>query len=1578
MAGKIALGLVSLLFFASLVGVFAQSCSDSDGGKIYDVKGTITWNGYSMEDFCVNSQTIFENYCIGNISANETYTCPYNCSGGACTEAPEPNVTCTDSDGATDDYYTSGTVTVTSSSGGTLTVSETCLAEFVELAIDYEVYEILLNNMISAGVITTEQLSDGNIVLESYCPTGITYEIGNPLMFQHAYSCPYGCSDGACLSEPEPNATCTDSDGGKDYYVKGIVTGINIYGQPMELEDQCENENSEVHEYYCQQPDPSGNVTERNNRGWINYPCPNGCSDGACLSASGKPDLIVSDIYLSNATPSIGDRVTFYVEIKNIGDAAADSCRARNTITPAQKQGVNEGTPDEYYTDYTGSNYPMPQVYGKEIGPGETTTYNDYFNITSSSFEISTTVDIHNSIDESNENNNVLSKTFSVSGAACPASIDLAFDKSTYYVGDTLEVKLAAYDSQGDAIPNVIISIRGYLNGQMIGESSMSIGPTGVYTSTGMISSSQVGELQYNVWVNRSECDHVSDSETIIIKESETAISIPSVWSDKEHYMPDEKVTIYAKVVDNDGTPATPEEGTVVTYSIYVMHTMEYNAETRYYESTIESPGEGFWRVHATATKAGQVARNNDYYFNVISQERFMKTAIFEPSNGDTVSGIIRVHANAKSDTRIAGMELAIKGSDMGIEMPLKDCTSSSSSEGAHYMDCYYTWDTSNFQGKVALLLTSWNMNWDRAVDSINVYVSEGEGFIGIGIESPRSGAVVSGTHIIKVTAKSSSTLTGINLAIESGNTGVSFPLSDCEHEASACPVGEACKPVYGMTCEYKWNTDYYRGKKVVLRATAANVNNQKADNEVTVYVGRIVEGWTEDEVRKAFETGPDSGWLAREYGLVIKTSRGSEILNGISPMMAVPVNMIVEPWKKYWALGSEKNPPVYYVILEDASGSLIGGQVEYLFFLSSEIVDDVTLPFDIISLEKAEGLLIEKLRLEKFDTEQAGVIIVNFGDVAIAPTGSGGGGGMITGAITSSGGGGSAVPITTFSGGGGGGVAIPAYWAIMGTGIRQDGSTARMEILMDAKTGHIIVGPAPDTEEIIRKQLGPVFGQLGLKIAQIRQVSEEELEMIIIDMRETCEKIGPPDKGGIYWLVSDTEGVLKLLVREGRILQPVIIRSRTELTTQEIKQSISDARRSAEEPAEIKPVAVPVKEAIPITGGVVAAPTSEPVNIQSPTPELEITPVLMVFDVEKLSSLPNLDDSARRQVNEMIEKTKSAIESDLGATDLKFHELNMVMIYRTSYCAPCPAGKECGPCLASSMEQFVYARGVATKGKPARFTYILEYPDYNILCKKTSGMEKNDLNAHLWVSRGAVTAGETLIIKSKVTDHNGNPVPNAKVSLTMGPLRGVYTCPVCKMPSDVKARIVSDEKSTGIGGGYACKPCVYDEKVIQTIVGETDENGAWTYMMKVANIRPGQYRLELRAEKPGYTSGSDKKVITVKNIGPVENRTFKTIDLVRIVLKLETMNINILKLKPVAQAITNYYSSVGETEKAGAWQEVVNSIDAISAHITDIKTAIKDLVDNPSAEKLVDIKGGIVKIKREIEDLLIQIIRVV
>lgn len=119
-------------------------------------------------------------------------------------------------------------------------------------------------------VCTSMPVSD-NVVTEYYCEDNKRESVGGAF-------CDYKCEDGACIPEPEP--TCTDSDGGMDYSIKGKVITENIPGNSGEFEDKC-LDSEELMENYC-------GLGQGYNEGLevakvSIYKCPNGCSNGACI-----------------------------------------------------------------------------------------------------------------------------------------------------------------------------------------------------------------------------------------------------------------------------------------------------------------------------------------------------------------------------------------------------------------------------------------------------------------------------------------------------------------------------------------------------------------------------------------------------------------------------------------------------------------------------------------------------------------------------------------------------------------------------------------------------------------------------------------------------------------------------------------------------------------------------------------------------------------------------------------------------------------------------------------------------------------------------------------------------------------------------------------------------------------------------------------------------------------------------------------------------------------------------------------------------------------------------------------------
>ncbi len=235
------------------------TCTDSDGGLNYNVRGTFSglWAGNYITnmDACVSSldensaevpssNYLGEGYCENNQLKIKRLLCPQGCSNGTCLTAPNFTTTCTDSDGGLN-YNLAGK---TRWNNGLNSSRDSCWDQ-VE------------------GKIVWDSPTDLAYVVENYCENNIPKTT--------KYKCPESqvCSFNVCMNKVSPpNASYIDTDGGKNYYDKGTV----YYYMPVEFStDVCMNRTS-LWENFCETPD----VLTCDS---IIYNCPKGCYDGACI-----------------------------------------------------------------------------------------------------------------------------------------------------------------------------------------------------------------------------------------------------------------------------------------------------------------------------------------------------------------------------------------------------------------------------------------------------------------------------------------------------------------------------------------------------------------------------------------------------------------------------------------------------------------------------------------------------------------------------------------------------------------------------------------------------------------------------------------------------------------------------------------------------------------------------------------------------------------------------------------------------------------------------------------------------------------------------------------------------------------------------------------------------------------------------------------------------------------------------------------------------------------------------------------------------------------------------------------------
>ena len=289
------------------------TCYDTDGGTNYPVKGYVIFNlsnGTTLTyiDHCETPNVIFENLCLNNGVAFAIEYCTnlsyWGCSDGACINLP-----CGDTNG--DTYVNNLDITRILNylyKGGPAPVSMWSANVNGDSAVNAVDVSYLINYIYKGGAaLKCAEINNGT-QKNTDVTAGMNYNkvvsdfkkaSSSPGLLKRVWDSLFGTKTGTGkVVTSFGNETCSDSDGGKSYYVKGT---LNWQGQ--RYTDYCLSANityGNLREFYC----PAGNETSY----FINYHCPNGCSNGVCKIV-GKRCNFLTKIFGKCATPSVNTGV---------------------------------------------------------------------------------------------------------------------------------------------------------------------------------------------------------------------------------------------------------------------------------------------------------------------------------------------------------------------------------------------------------------------------------------------------------------------------------------------------------------------------------------------------------------------------------------------------------------------------------------------------------------------------------------------------------------------------------------------------------------------------------------------------------------------------------------------------------------------------------------------------------------------------------------------------------------------------------------------------------------------------------------------------------------------------------------------------------------------------------------------------------------------------------------------------------------------------------------------------------------------------------------------------------------------
>ena len=313
-----------LVIFLFLLTFVSAQCNDSDVnslfpyGKNHYVKSRISGLSsgvypliapegtyLSGVEACSDENKLGEYYCQEDRLFVEEYECPNGCEDGACIFD-----TCIDTDEGKNYYVKGNTI-------GYQDDSHTTIMETSDACNTYLGGNQFTGDSYEGEGVVEHYCGDNDIVIAPYyeCPNGCrdgacieTIECDFDGDCQVAYGEGYTCENGVCIETIECDfdgdcqvaygegytcengaciLECIDSDGGKNYYVRGYGTGEDengyYYDNVLEgcinvpfPQGDLVNESDYLAEFYC----------ENNLLKFDIHTCPNGCEEGTCLEGN--------------------------------------------------------------------------------------------------------------------------------------------------------------------------------------------------------------------------------------------------------------------------------------------------------------------------------------------------------------------------------------------------------------------------------------------------------------------------------------------------------------------------------------------------------------------------------------------------------------------------------------------------------------------------------------------------------------------------------------------------------------------------------------------------------------------------------------------------------------------------------------------------------------------------------------------------------------------------------------------------------------------------------------------------------------------------------------------------------------------------------------------------------------------------------------------------------------------------------------------------------------------------------------------------------------------------------------------